>query len=58
MTQQEAIAKLREIWTTGKGDPEAAHSMEDALLIDIIVSFGWSDFATEYDQIDATRWYA
>jgi len=52
----EAIEKLREIQSLGEGDPEAAHSMADEVLCDLLRQLGFADVVEEWSKVE--KWYA
>ncbi|MGZ2477967.1 hypothetical protein [Sinorhizobium medicae] len=49
-----AIARLREL--QGPTDPEAAHSLADDILCDLLIELNFDDVVAEWRKVE--KWYA
>lgn len=56
MTKDEALSRLIEAREIGRGDPEAAHSMADETLCELLKALGHEDIVEAFNNID--MWYA
>ena len=56
MTDDEAAAEMNEIILISRGDPEAGHSMADALLLKVLRSLGYERTCDAFERVEA--WYA
>lgn len=59
MTRAKAKEKCLEALKEAKeqhDDPEAAHSIADNALTQLLRDIGWGDVADEFDEIE--KWYA
>lgn len=53
--REEFLAKLKECQTGYGTDFEAAHSVADGVLYDVLVALGYEDIAEAWD--DVPKWY-
>lgn len=56
MTREQALKELAECVKLSHGDQEAAHSLGDEILCELLSSLGYDDIVNEWNKIK--KWYA
>lgn len=56
MTREQVLEKLVKAQEFSKGDPEAAHSIADRVLCDLLIDIGYADVVEAYRKV--RKWYA
>lgn len=56
MTPEEFAAEMARIARDAKGDPEAAHSYADKLMLKVLEQHGYGEGCAVFEKMD--KWYA